>query len=598
MSVKGGWKWGLLAALTMAVLSLVPQFDLRLRRGADYQGAYAYAHYDEDFYATYLNGLILGRPRQSDPLVDRSNHPKDSSSSTTLVESYFSISLLTPVVLATVSRLFRLTTPQVLIAYPPLLALAAAAVLFLLLSEITGDAKLSALGAFFVLSFGALAGNDGKMIHLLDGQVWYAGFPFLRRYQPGIGFPLFFVFVLLIWRTATRHGRSAVGISIASGACFALLVFSNLYVWTAALAWLVIFTLLWLASQENGRASFVKHLAIAGVPSVVAIAAYGALISGIASNTATGQGLEHLRAPDLIRGPEIASIALLVLIIFALRRSEAATWRNPRVILALSFVLLPLAVFNQQVITGYSLQPFHYEIFIANYVVLTGAVLVFVLFRKRPLSNRIFWSLFLLVLAWAITEIRYSTIRERERNLARDAFVPVATRLVDLHSASPERRGIVFSPDTYVAADNIGGYTPLRPLWATHLALSPSLTADEREERFFQYLYYSGVGAEQLAERLKSNNFVETCALFGYERTTRHLTRNFTPVNVPEIASKLQKYEAFLAVHEREIIGNPDLDYVIVPNSLPFDYSAIDRWYQRDSGEDLGAFSLFRLNRR
>ena len=54
-----------------------------------------------------------------------------------------------------------------------------------------------------------------------------------------------------------------MGISIASGACFALLVFSNLYVWTAALAWLVIFTLLWLASQENGRASFVKHLAIA-----------------------------------------------------------------------------------------------------------------------------------------------------------------------------------------------------------------------------------------------------------------------------------------------------------------------------------------------
>ena len=125
-------------------------------------------------------------------------------------------------------------------------------------------------------------------------------------------------------------------------------------------------------------------------------------------------------------------------------------------ILALSFVLLPLAVFSQQVITGYSLQPFHYEIFITNYVVLTGAVLVFALFLKHPLSNRIFWSLFLIVLAWAITEIRYSTIRERERNLARDAFVPVATRLVDLHSASPERRGIVFSPDTYVAADNIG----------------------------------------------------------------------------------------------------------------------------------------------
>ena len=77
------------------------------------------------------------------------------------------------------------------------------AVLFLLLSEITGDAKLSALGAFLFFLSALSQATTGKMIHLLDGG-WYAGFPFLRRYQPGIGFPLFFVFVLLIWRTATR----------------------------------------------------------------------------------------------------------------------------------------------------------------------------------------------------------------------------------------------------------------------------------------------------------------------------------------------------------------------------------------------------------
>jgi hypothetical protein len=569
VSEKGGWKWGLLAALTMAVLSLVPQLDLRLRRGADYQGAYAYAHYDEDFYAAYLNSLILGRPRRSDPLVDNTNHPNASSAP---VESFFSIQFLTPGVLVTLSRLFRLNAPQVLIVYPPLLALAAAAVLFLLLREITSDAKLSALGAFFILCFGALAGRDGKMVHLLDYQVWYAGFPFLRRYHPGIGLPLFFVFVVLIWRTATKQDRSAVGTSIAAGVCFALLVFSHLFVWTAALAWVVIFTLLWFFTQANGRASFARHLAIAGVPSVAAIAAYGALISGMASNTAMGQGLEHLRAPDLIRGPEMSGIALLVLIILGVRWSRIGSWRDPRVILALSFVLLPLAVFNQQVITGYSLQPFHFEIFITNYVVLTGAVLVFALFLKRPLSTKALWGLFFITLAWGITEIRYSTIRERERNLARDAFVPVATRLISLHGADRKKRGVVFSPDTYVVADNIG-------------------------ERFFQYLHYGGVSAERLAEKLKANNFVETCALFGYERSTRHLTRNFTPVTPPEIDSKTQKYEVFIASREQQMMGNPDLDYVIVPNSVPFDYSAIDRWYQRDSGENLGAYSLFRLQR-
>ncbi len=437
MSLTAGWKWCLLTALTLALLSLVPQFDLWLRRGADYQGAYAYAQYDEDVYAAYLNGLILGRPRRSDPLVDKINHPKDSS---TAVESHFSIQFVTPVVLALISRLFRLSTSQVFIAYLPLLALGTTAILFLLLREITRDERLSALGAFFILCFGALAGRDGKMIHLLDGQVWYAGFPFLRRYQPGIGFPLFFVFVLLIFRTATRRDRAGIVAAAAAGVCFALLVFSYLFVWTAALSWVVIFSILWLVTQSSDRAGFLKQLAIACVPAIGALATYWVLISGIATNTASAQALEHERAPNMLRGPVIAGLILIVLIVLAVRWSRVASWRDPRLVLALSFVLLPLAVFNQQVITGLSLQPFHYEIFITNYVVLTGAVLVFAFYRTRPLASKAFWVLFLITLAWGITEIRYSTIRERERNLARDAFVPVAKRLNELTNAHPEGR--------------------------------------------------------------------------------------------------------------------------------------------------------------
>ena len=157
---------------------------------------------------------------------------------------------------------------------------------------------------------------------------------------------------------------------------------------------------------------------------------------------------------------------------------------------------------------------------------------------------------------------------------------------------------MVFSPDTYVVADNIGGYTALAPLWATHLVLSPSLGAREREDRFFQYLNYSGVSAERLEEKLASNSFVETCALFGYERSTRHLTRDFSPVSENEIEEKRREYEQFLVRPDQRMTGGTVLSWIIIPNSLSFDYSAIDRSYERDNGENLGAYSVFRVKLR
>ncbi len=37
-------------------------------RGADWQGAFASPCFDEEVYAAYINALILGRPRRTEPL--------------------------------------------------------------------------------------------------------------------------------------------------------------------------------------------------------------------------------------------------------------------------------------------------------------------------------------------------------------------------------------------------------------------------------------------------------------------------------------------------------------------------------------------------
>jgi len=56
----------------------------------------------------------------------------------------------------------------------------------------------------------------------------------------------------------------------------------------------------------------------------------------------------------------IGALILVALIMGVLRYKMSL--RQPQLIFAGSFALLPFVVFNQQVITGRSIQPFHYEV--------------------------------------------------------------------------------------------------------------------------------------------------------------------------------------------------------------------------------------------
>jgi len=66
------WRWGLLAASLLALLSVYPQFHLWFNRGEYSQSVVAYNQGlgDEVAYAAYVKALIDGRPRRNDPRID------------------------------------------------------------------------------------------------------------------------------------------------------------------------------------------------------------------------------------------------------------------------------------------------------------------------------------------------------------------------------------------------------------------------------------------------------------------------------------------------------------------------------------------------
>src|ERR671924_508746 len=83
------WRWGVLAALAMVFLALYPQINLWLVPGREWNGAYVTVHGDESAYSAYIQALIDGRPRRSNPYTGWDDIPSRPQP-----ESLFSIQFL------------------------------------------------------------------------------------------------------------------------------------------------------------------------------------------------------------------------------------------------------------------------------------------------------------------------------------------------------------------------------------------------------------------------------------------------------------------------------------------------------------------------
>jgi len=634
------WRWGLLAALAMALLSLYPQIDLWVTRGTDWQGSYTSLCYDEEVYGAYINALIAGRPRRTEPLdiPDATQPPHESLFSIQVVPAYF---------IASYTYLFRLTVAQAWIVLTPLMAFLAALMLFYLLASVTRDEALSAVGALAVLICGTLAARHSVAVKWLTDGYWFGNFLFLRRYQPSVAFPLFFGFVLLTWRAFCQQGRQAWSLAIAAGAVFAVLIFSYFFMWTAAAAWLACFALAWLVSRRTEWAIVIKRLLPTGILAAITFVPYAMMLARRNPTMDKVQDLILTHAPDFYRAPQIIGAVALLLIWWGVKK-WGVSWREPSAVLANSLSLMPFAVFNQQIITGHSLQPVHYEMYIANYVSLLGliftlAILWRVLRAKawqseprqtvalprlkrseysqlsaaersrrlyiifRPSSRKFLISACAcLVLGWGVVEMQAVTEVQRPRNLPRDQFMPVAKRLAALsaaHGKGAQEREIVFSPDILVVSDNLAALAPQTALWATHTPFATSLSWEQLQERYFQYLYFCGVRAGTLARDLADFNMIAVGSLFTYERYLAGAVDPAKKLTSEEIAEKVRLYSEYMATFNKERARRWEFAYVVNYTKQPkdfytkavTDFSNLDRWYQRDAGEQIGPFTLYQV---
>jgi hypothetical protein len=368
--------------------------------------------------------------------------------------------------------------------------------------------------------------------------------------------------------------------------------------------------MLWLIFRWDDWRTVLRTFSIVGFQAAVALIVYVRLIVQLPTTSSDAQVLVFTHQPDLTRTPEIiGTVILFALIIWV--KTENKRLDHRRLLLALSFTLLPFCVFNQQIITGRSIQPYHYEIFIVNYVVLIALVLAVSLLCPDLRRRRIILAGALCVI-WGALEMNVSFMARAELDPANDELVPIfqtLNRQADYDGTwnGLRRRGIagnvVFSPDTGVSR-LLPTWAPQRPLLTIGSASFQSLGDQERKNNLFTHLYFCGATEKDLRDLLtgrSQDGFLVRYALstlFGPERVMPLLGSFHHQITSTEIEEKISEFANFQSKFSFSEAQKDPITYVIVPAGNRFDFSRLNLWYYQRSVKRVGKYDLYDVSLR
>lgn len=591
------WRFGIIAGLFLAIFTLYPQFKMWYLRGNDWQGHYAYNDIDEVAYSSYVKALIDGRPRKNDPYTGRDDAPGDPQP-----ESLFSIQFAAPYVVAVPARIFGIGAPWAMTIAGGLAGFLAALSAFWVIARITGNSLYGMMGSLFVLAGGALLAGEGAIGEILEFSYSYPYFPAFRRYIPAMPFPFFLAMIGLVWLMVnTENTRKRIVYCALAALCFAFTNFSYFYTWTTGAAWLGCLVLVWIIARPEGFAKDFKAFLALGAGCVLSLIPYAILLSKRSHTMDDVQLLVRTHAPDIHRMPVYISFVVLLIIAAGVLLKKIGL-KERETLFALSFALVPLVVFNQQIITGQSLQPIHYQVFIGNYVAgLALVVAVGILLKKSELFNKTLTKativlVAILAIVWGFVECHYTVRVLDDANVERDKGFDVGQYLTEIYKQNGDTHKTVIMTYSMLQGDDLPTIAPQSVLWARHQHVFAGVTWQENKERYYQYIHFQGVTPEGLADAMKNKgDFVSMIALFGWGRHTDRLNSAYKPLTYGEIDEEARVYADYIENFNPRNSPDTILSYLIAASDWDIDYANIDRWYERELIASFPAYNLYRL---
>lgn len=580
-------KFALPLCLFFAFLGYFPQLALMITKGADYQGGAAFFDIDEATYASYIQALIDGKPRKNNPYTGLETEP----------ESLFSVQFTAAYSIALPARLLGISAETAFIALTFFAAFLTCLAVFHLLLRITNDPAIAAFGTLFVLVFGTLLAGQG-----ITREIFRFGYattftPYLRRYVPALAIPVMYLIFSLVTSAANRKSeKSLIFNAAAVVVAFNFLLYSYFYLWSAVFAWIMIFAVsLFLFRREAISGTNIRYFAAVITGCIVSLIPYFLLVANI--QTYVGViALERTHKPIILHQTVIAGIFNLCLIVAAVyfNRLDIRSTVFPVII---AFALLPLAVFNQQVITGHSMQPFHYAYYVVNYTILVSFVLVVREVFGRQLESkslRKWGAVFaVFVAAWGVAETAGATYRRHNQNILANDGRGVLKRLkVSSENTKP---GIISDANL---ADILPLFIDRQSVWAFHFNAFSDVSPEQYRRRYFEQIYFMNTTPEVFDAGLRRCPRSAYCSdIFTWRLDRTKLINSHLPTS-DEIESVLEAYRRFYNDFDAPDTPKPDLGFLIIRKSETYRLANIDKWYNRSEADQFGDFVLYHLSLR
>lgn len=605
--------WATFAALIIAAYSLAPQFQLWDLRGIhkDWTGVYAVHDFDETQYAAYIESLVEDKPRRNYSYVGAEDTPEKP-----LKESLLSIQFLAFYPVAVPARLFGFSSSTAMIWFSGVGGFLCGLSLFWLFYILFGRAFLSFAGTVAVFSCGMLVVGHGSIVARffspdeVNKYFYLIDFPFARRAVPLVAFPALFLFFGSIWKfVSVENRRAKIGFAALAVASFAFLVYSYFYLWTTAAAWLAAFCLLMLIFRFGDRRKKIFPLIIVGILMSLTLIPYAILLLNRSTAMDSVLLMRLTHKPDLFRLPEILSFIILIVYTIA-NFFGLIDLRQLKTIFLMSFATVAPVVFNQQILTGRSLQPVHYQFYSVNYLSVFAAVCLFFLLLLNGKIKFLVLNLLLSALALSAIYVGYSdgqfaVKRARGINDWRNDLLPVAEEIK--REAGKNKTVLSFDFYPYVlwntkfslaAGDELPALSGQAALWSLHQDVVSDLTPQQSRRRLFKFIYYQNFDEVWLKKELTGGTKGElTVGFFGQGRGSYNiLLENPSPVTEAEIDAVVEEYKIFRENFNADVAREePQISFAIYHEAAQPDFSALDRFYERGAGEKVGKYFLYRL---
>ncbi|HTV60784.1 MAG TPA: hypothetical protein VMJ93_18060 [Verrucomicrobiae bacterium] len=566
------WISLVMVACLVAILYLLPTLVYWKHNGTGY---FPVTSFDEDFYAAIAVSTATGQSLLANPLLGETGHPREIGTETLM--------FLPRLLAAGMIRLFGLGLAFGLMSVlaPVVIFLLA----YLLLRNFTGDHWWSLAGGCGLLLLPyyipPIAATIHTVLHWMFSRPGVLlGFPenlvYSRRYNPSLSAMLFFAFLFLHRKSAQTKDHFW---ALLAGAAGGLLFYSYLYFALAAFVFSALYAGATLALKKDAFRNASLALVLQTLLSVPLF-----LILWI--NHRSYQTAFSVHSHALVFPTTDILAVLLPLLLLAARRHGSAD-----LMWLACLGLAPVIAMNSQVITGMSVEPWHYD----KYVIVPLSILLFcaacgILTKEDSRIGARLAQAFVCVALFAATLTQVHILRTD--TLVGIMNTPKLTPVFQWIRARTAPDDVLLMGDGVTTAPWMVAATSRRVFVSFYVGAFPPAFPNEYRERAYCYYWLQGLDAAGFARGPETDTRSYLYAQDGF-------TFWFHPyLLTSDIKSQLAREYQDCSDSPQGCCARPfRADWLVESQAHPFDSSRLSQLYEVLPAYSDGIYTVSRLTR-